>query len=817
MSFAILLWAVLLKHMNTISNLPGRLSKLFKRLRHFLRAHQLGSGALALAAILALLSALASFNFSPKIQLFLAGEVAAGDIIAPQGLVLEDKVSTRSRQEKIRAQQPLVCDINPDATSQLRDRVSATLAAIHNAKDRDALESVRTALMDETGREIPLGSFLPLAEAETQAFIMNHVLPWAEERLHRGIAPDLRLLLSYKGGILVRNPENGSEALYPVPQDIMDLNAFESELFLMIRALSQGTPSGKRAANTLIAALIMPSLSPNYEATKAKAEEAVRAIAPIVHQIQKGEVVARQGERITREQQLKIQALIQKKDDRFNHTAFIGTFLTSLILASGLFFSPGGKKASPVLQKDLVFIGSLVALFATMAKGLVLVGQKIVITNPSFSPDALAYLVPVAGAAGLASLAFSRRRYVCTGLLLAFFCSLMYKASLSLFLFYFFGTMWNTWLIVHTENRQDVVKSTLSLILGLSVMWLAATLMQGGPHNRYLQEFVALAAGGVLSMLLVFALAPLIEVVFGYSTRFRLMELMNLDQPIMRELMLKAPGTYHHSLIVAHMVESAAKAIGANSLLCKVAALYHDIGKITRPDYFIENQAGRENPHDRLAPSMSALILTSHVKKGVELAQTHRLGSEVIDIIRQHHGTGTIAFFFNKAKSLGEDPKVADYSYPGPKPQTREAALVLLADVVEASSRTLDDPTPSRLQTHIDTMLKNIFATGQMDEADLTLRDIDQLGQSFLRVLAGLFHHRIKYPDKNLKPGEIPASEQAHIAAKLGREKPLRDAPAEGAVQPGKETKETKEPSPKLEEAPPRPDKPEPPRAGPLQ
>jgi hypothetical protein len=236
---------------------------------------------------------------------------------------------------------------------------------------------------------------------------------------------------------------------------------------------------------------------------------------------------------------------------------------------------------------------------------------------------------------------------------------------------------------------------------------------------------------------------------FGFTSRFRLMELMNLEQPLLQDLMVQAPGTYHHSLILSNMAEAGARAIGANALLAKVAALYHDIGKLKAPHYFIENQYGRNNPHDRLAPSMSALILISHIKKGAEMAREHRLGAEIESIIRQHHGNTLISFFYHKARDRGdakEEVREQEYRYPGPRPQTREAGLLLLADAVEASARTLADPTPSRIQGHVESIFRKIFAEGQLDECDLTLKDLHLLSRAYSRILTGVFHRRIIYP-----------------------------------------------------------------------
>jgi hypothetical protein len=233
----------------------------------------------------------------------------------------------------------------------------------------------------------------------------------------------------------------------------------------------------------------------------------------------------------------------------------------------------------------------------------------------------------------------------------------------------------------------------------------------------------------------------------GYTTRFRMMELMNLEHPLLQELMMAVPGTYHHSLVVSNLVEAGAAAIGANSLLCKVGALYHDIGKISRPEYFVENQFGGPNPHDKLSPAMSALILFSHVKQGAELAEEYHLGKEITDIILQHHGTRSTMYFYNKAVQMGEHPSLQDYAYPGPRPQSRESAIVMLADSVEASSRTLVEPTPARIRAHVTKIVNAVYAEGQLDESDLTFRDLNKLIDSFVRIITGLFHQRIAYPE----------------------------------------------------------------------
>jgi putative nucleotidyltransferase with HDIG domain len=260
--------------------------------------------------------------------------------------------------------------------------------------------------------------------------------------------------------------------------------------------------------------------------------------------------------------------------------------------------------------------------------------------------------------------------------------------------------------------------------------------------------------GGVLAGVISTGIIPLAEMIFDFTTDMKLLELANLDQPLLRELMVQAPGTYHHSVIVSNMVEATAEAVKANPLLAKVSAYYHDIGKMGKPLYFIENQVGDENRHDKLAPSMSNLILISHVKEGVELAQKHKLGREIIDIIQQHHGKSLINYFYNKAKEQavnrgGKNSRVKqeDFRYPGPRPQTKEAGLVMLADMVEAAARSLTNPSPARIQGTVQKIINKAFADGQLDDCELTLKDLNEIATGFNKTLGGIFHHRVEYPE----------------------------------------------------------------------
>jgi putative nucleotidyltransferase with HDIG domain len=335
--------------------------------------------------------------------------------------------------------------------------------------------------------------------------------------------------------------------------------------------------------------------------------------------------------------------------------------------------------------------------------------------------------------------------------LISILCAAFMDWSLIVFLYSFLGGLAALFGVVHCRQRSSLIKAGL-IVSGANLAVTAVFLLYEGSlfSAVTLPRLTSAAGSGVLVALIASLTIPAIESSFNIASDMKLMELANLNQPALKEMILKAPGSYHHSVLVGSLAEAAAEDIGANPLLARVAASYHDIGKINKPEYFVENQEDRDNRHAKLSPSMSALILSSHVKDGTEIAREYRLPRRVIDIIGQHHGTRLITFFYNKAKEK-EDPAVQtvderDFRYPGPKPQSREAALIMLADAVEAASKVLTDPTPARIRGLVQKIINDIFIDGQLDESDLTLRDLHQIARSFTRTITGILHHRIHYP-----------------------------------------------------------------------
>ncbi len=303
------------------------------------------------------------------------------------------------------------------------------------------------------------------------------------------------------------------------------------------------------------------------------------------------------------------------------------------------------------------------------------------------------------------------------------------------------------------RHRRRVYLAFLYIALSQAAALLALDLGKLLPLQIVARDLLAGTAGSLLGCLLMMLALPLVESLYEVPSDITLLELSDLNRPLLRKLMLAAPGTYHHSLIVGAMSEMAAEAIGANALLARVGAYYHDIGKLPKPEYYTENESGARSRHTNLAPSMSALVIKSHVTEGLEIARQEKLPRLVRDVIAQHHGTTLTAFFY--AKALDVDPTTPDtaYRYAGPKPQSREAGVVMLADSVEGASRSLQDPTPARLRGLVTKIVNMRLSEGQLDQSALNLSDVDRIREAFITVLTGRFHTRIPYPELPLKRG----------------------------------------------------------------
>ena len=304
------------------------------------------------------------------------------------------------------------------------------------------------------------------------------------------------------------------------------------------------------------------------------------------------------------------------------------------------------------------------------------------------------------------------------------------------------------------NQRNDILYSTAYLAVSSAIIVLSSGILLSNNIKRILID-VALATGGAfISGILAMGLLPFLESSFNLVTNMKLLELSNPNNLLLKRLLMEAPGTYHHSIMVANLAEVAAEEVGANPMLVRVGAYYHDIGKIKRPFFFGENQLGGVNPHDKISPALSTTIIISHVKDGLELAKEYDVPTIVTDMIAQHHGTTLVKYFYYTLKNNSENPdliKEDDFRYPGPKPQTKEAAIIMMADSVEAAVRSIQEPTLYKIEAMVNNIIKDKLNSNQLNECDLTFKDLEVIKACFLKVLKGIYHHRIEYPTEKIK------------------------------------------------------------------
>jgi hypothetical protein len=409
-------------------------------------------------------------------------------------------------------------------------------------------------------------------------------------------------------------------------------------------------------------------------------------------------------------------------------------------------------------------VGLIVVVQLALARVIFFVASTVAeeIVQPPFNNiGSYQYLIPLAVVAVLVSLLDNAQTALVASVVFSIAHGLM-TGNMQLAVFSLLSCL-GAILGMNQYKQRSALMKTGVFIGGVNLVVVAAIDLLSGnytPISNFGFDLACAFVGGLGVSFVVSFFLPALESLFDRTTDIKLLELSNNNIPMLRALALEAPGTYHHSVVVGSLAEAAAETIGANAVFCRTAALYHDIGKLKKVDYFVENQYGGANRHDKLSPQMSALIIASHVKEGIEMAKEMNLPPEIIDIIPQHHGTKLITYFYEKAKE-SRDPELGEvgeeeFRYPGPKPQTKEAGIIMIADATEAASRTLEDPSPARLKGVIRQIIDYIFLDGQLDECDLTLRDLEKISQAFLRVLMGIYHHRVNYPgfdfEKTVEP-----------------------------------------------------------------
>lgn len=502
-------------------------------------------------------------------------------------------------------------------------------------------------------------------------------------------------------------------------------------------------PADRNLVGAIVQGLMFINLTLDRERVEASQDAARREVLPIY--VSRGTAVLTRGKVITAEEMAILKDLGVLNDGASRLLLFLSCaglvlLVTGLIMAYLYLYH----------RALLLSTGTLILV------GLISLGVVTSAVFLGFLPAAWAgYLVPLPmGAMLLAILVDTRASLVITALL-SLLCGVSVGYQLQPALMLLAGSWAATFGLSRVGQRSDLARAGLIAAVVNFLTSAILGVLAGGPTNAsILQRSLLGAVNGIGSSVLTIGLLPFLEQTFGVTSSIRLLELSNPNQPLLRRLLVEAPGTYHHSILVGNLAEAAAESIGANSLLVRTAAYYHDVGKMRRPYFFVENQIGQDNPHEKLAPTLSTLIITSHVRDGVDLGREYRLPRAVIELIEQHHGTDLVRYFYARAteneNSHRDRLRETDFRYTGPRPQTKEAAVLMLADSVEAATRAINKPTPARLESLIERMIKERLDDGQFSECDITIKELRLLSTAFARVLSGLFHTRIEYPEKVL-------------------------------------------------------------------
>jgi putative nucleotidyltransferase with HDIG domain len=721
-------------------------------------------GFLSLFAIV--LSVVVNVNLSKPYKSYKLGEFADRNIKASQSLEFEDLESTEGAAKDAEKHIPPVFAYDPGAYTTLEQKVHEAFRAL---RQNPTSQQAKTLFEDQIGRTV---------DDETYSVIFSNLFSWRIERAllylinvipNRYVVEDKEVVLQEGTSEIIvddvskDDPDNNYQTN---PRRLKTLQLLQYVVTIgevhqkmqqkMAEIAGKFTDPERRAILALAKELTGPNLTFDREKTQRLRQSARSRVSNVVIRVNRGEIVVRDGEPIDRRQLLILTQLRHANAEYHSMVYyFFYFFIFLLTFFSIAFYTKSSFYINTPKPKDVWVIGLFTVLYALGIKiwfflAFILAGYFTDVPSEvfllAFPYISMTFLVRVLKSVELSAL---------MSILAAFIAGVLGDSNFGISGYVLFSGFVGSILIMKVEERSALFKA--GVIAGFYQMLFAAAVVMSKVYtvNFSWHHLIYAAIAGLLSAVLgafvAEAIIPVFEYLFNYTTNLKLLEFANTNNPLMRDLLIKAPGTYQHSMIVGQLSSAGADAIGANSLLARVGAYYHDIGKIGKAQYFIENQQGAAiNPHDKLNPTMSARILVSHVKDAVKLGHEYNLGVPIIDIIEQHHGTSLMKFFHNKATEISGKGNVEeqDYRYPGPKPRNREAVLVMIADSCEAACRSLEDPTPARVKTTVDTIINNMFVDGQFDESNITLKRLKTISQVYTKTLISLHHSRIQYPDQ---------------------------------------------------------------------
>jgi len=691
------------------------------------------------------------------------GEIATSDIIAPADLTIEDKEATNKRKkEAVQAVFPIYnLDQNVFLNTEEKIREFFNLEREWLKKKpvtAKRIEEFKKDILDKFGFEISSKDISSLVKAKFAPGIEESLINLLGKISFRGIILSKNLFIhreQERGFTLIKSPD--SEKITKV-DEILDMKESKEILSTEINKLE--LPQREKSVLIFLSHhFIAANVSYDKVETEARKEQAWESIETVFYTIKKGKVIIRRGDEVNKDTLKQIRIINQNLQAKPSWLInFLGTFLLfGLLFISLWYYLKSLFKFRSALKTFLMMGTTLVLSLLFYKLSIFLAGifsentKFFLFSNLESYRYAFPYQFGVLLFAFLTTNHMALVFLIMNSLLVGYF----FKANFYLMIFTFLGGLASIYGIKYyrKQKRSSTLRAGIFTIASVNIFVIVTFHLireKMGPLDLFSSEVIMGLLGGLLSATLAFLFLPVFEYIFSFVTPTKLLELTNSELPILRKMALEAPGTYHHSLIVAALAEKAAEEIKLDPMLVKAGALYHDIGKTKRPEYFIENQTKNPDMHKDLTPRMSALVITNHVKEGVELAKKLRLPQKIREIIAQHHGNSLVKYFYQKAKEK-YDPEMQtvgeeSYRYPGFPPIIKEAALILLADSVEAASRSLRSPTREGLKIVIKEIFENYLQDGQLDDCDFSLKELRTIASSFLATIYSIYHPRVDYP-----------------------------------------------------------------------
>jgi len=694
---------------------------------------------LLLSGIVVVAGVAAFPQLRPAGTTYRVGDISRERVTAPFDFHVrkDDAVLARERDAAALAVPPVVAS-DQRVWDDARRRFAGFSEGATSILARNVDPDERQALLRQLGAPLPAETYAALS-APTRA---TRVLAASERVINElyatGVLADKRAP-AMLGATTVDLRSPAGER--PVNVDsLVDLRQAAAAARARATQLFPGDAASQAALAAVVGAFVRPNVIFDAVETDWRRSQARMAVAPDVGEVKKNERIVDAGERITPAALARLRSLDALRGEMRGPADLFYPSLARivLLLIFVVAFAVYLRFEQPAVYRD----NGLLLLCALLASATF--GLASVVTNVLHLPE---YAVPVAFAPLILSILFDKRLALVFTLLLVVAVSAVAEYRPTFVPVAAVGAIVAVYAVRRLRQRRHFYAALLTMAMAVTLAIAALGFGQQAPVRTIARDVLAGIMGSAMSAFLAMVFLHVVESAFRIPSDITLLELSDLNRPLLRRLMMEAPGTYHHCLLVGSLAESAAEAIGANSLRARVCAYYHDIGKLNKPEYFTENEAGALSRHARLSPSMSALVIKSHVTEGLELARKEKLPPAVYASIPEHHGTTIMAFFYAKALELDPTTPDHDYRYPGPKPQTKETAIVMLADSIEGASRSLQGPTPARLRGLVNKIVDQRLHEGQLDECGLSLADVARIREAFLQVLTGIFHVRVAYPE----------------------------------------------------------------------